>query len=70
MKNERIYWLDEFEGKCEGGLFSRSDISKIITHTEKFKNVGKIVGIKVKSKENGNPDFTIEFIFTEKEKDK
>lgn len=65
MKSERIYWLDGFEGQCKGGLFSRSDICKTIIDTEKFKNVGEVVGIKVKPKENGRPDFTIEFIFTE-----
>ena len=63
--NTRTYWLDGFEGKCKGGLFSRSDICKTILHTEEFTNVGKVVGIKVSKKDNGNPDYTIEFIITE-----
>jgi len=28
MAEDRIYWLDEFEGKAKGGFFFRSEIAK------------------------------------------
>ena len=70
MEDERTYWLDGFEGRCKGGLFSRIDICKTIMQTEEFTNVKQVIGIKISKKESGNPDYTIEFIITEPEEEK
>jgi len=58
----KIFWLEDYQGKCSGGYFYRSDLFKAF---EKFNsNNLKIVGIKI------GDDFNIEFICEELNKEK
>jgi hypothetical protein len=53
---ERIYWNEEYKGKCKGGFFIRSDLFKSI---KQFVEKGyKIIGIKVT--DNWNLEFICE----------
>ena len=61
-KNERVYWLDRFEGAAKGGGFYRSSIHIDIEEFEsKFKE--KVVAIKLTPKKNsGKASYTVEFV--------
>jgi hypothetical protein len=62
MAEERIYWLDKFEGKAKGGFYYRSEIAvdlKRVTDEHGFN----VVGIKVSI----DGDRTIEFIIEDTE---
>ena len=57
MPEDRIYWLDEFEGKAKGGFFYRSEIAKDLKKVTEEHGFN-VVGIKVST----DGDWTIEFI--------
>tara|TARA_R100000152_G_C6704685_1_gene133482 strand:+ start:295 stop:633 length:339 start_codon:yes stop_codon:yes gene_type:complete len=60
--NEREYWLDGYNGPCKSGFFFRSAIAKEIFDVE--ERTGRhVVAIRLGKKDNGNADFSIEFIF-------
>tara|TARA_Y100000817_G_C16772206_1_gene506627 strand:- start:37 stop:279 length:243 start_codon:yes stop_codon:yes gene_type:complete len=61
VTNKREYWLDNYKGPTEGGIYFRS---AIFVELEEFeKRTGKhIVGIKFKRKENGDPSYNIELV--------
>ena len=68
-KNEKVYWLEGFEGPCKGGTFFRSRISKDVEDFEK-KFGQRIVGIKLdEDYESGKASFNVEFILEAKEGD-
>ena len=58
----RIYWLEGFEGPCKGGFFYRSSTGKDIeSFEEKFDR--EIVAVKLDTKyETGKASYNIEFI--------
>ena len=61
MKEDRVYWLQGWEGRVmQGGLY-RSDIAAVIKLAEQHIN-GNVVGIKISEKKSGKPDYTIQFI--------
>jgi len=57
MPEDRIYWLDEFEGKAKGGFFYRSEIAKDLKKVTEEHGFN-VVGIKVST----DGDWTVEFI--------
>ena len=62
---EKIYWLDNFEGKAKGGFFYRSEIAVDLKRVKDEHNIN-VVGIKVFT----DGDRTVEFITEEKENEK
>ena len=61
MKEDRVYWLQGWEGRViQGGLY-RSDIAAVIKLQEQHIN-GHVVGIKISEKESGKDNYTIQFI--------
>ena len=66
--NEREYWLDGYNGPCKSGFYFRSKIAKEIFDIEE-KMERHVVAIRLGKKDNGNADFTIEFIFEMTDKD-
>jgi len=54
----KIFWLDKYEGECQGGYFYRNDLFKAFEQFE--KNGFEIVGIKI------GDGWNIEFICKEK----
>ena len=62
MAEDRVYWLDEFQGTAKGGFFYRSEIAsdlKKVTEEHGFN----VVGIKVST----DGDWTVEFIIEDTE---
>ena len=57
MAEDRVYWLDEFEGKAKGGFFFRSEIAKDLKKVTEEHGFN-VVGIKVST----DGDWTVEFI--------
>jgi len=55
QNNEGIFWLDDYNGKAQGGYYTRCDLKKHIKH---FKEQGlKVVGIKVSEDSDWNLQF-------------
>ena len=66
--NEREYWLNGYNGPCQGGYFFRSAIAKEIFEFE--ERTGRhIVAIKLGKKDSGSPSFNIEFVLEMTEED-
>ena len=54
---KRIYWNEEFKGKCHGGYYIRSNLFKLI---KQFEEKGyKVIGIQV------DDSWNLEFICEE-----
>ena len=67
--NDKIFWLDGFEGKAQGGLMYRSKTAIDIETVEEKFGV-KVVAIKLEPDyESGKASWTIEYI-TEAKEDK
>tara|TARA_X000001388_G_scaffold70361_1_gene59446 strand:- start:2068 stop:2319 length:252 start_codon:yes stop_codon:yes gene_type:complete len=66
-KNNKIFWLEGFEGKVRGGAYFRSRISKDVEEfEEKFEC--NIVGIRLdKDYESGKASWNVEFLTEHKE---
>jgi len=62
MAEDRVYWLDEFEGKAKCGFFFRSEIAKDLKKVTEEHGFN-IVGIKVST----DGDWTVEFIIEDTE---
>ena len=61
-RNNKIFWLDKFEGKAKGGLMYRSKTAIDIETVEEKFNV-KVVAIKLEpDHESGKASWTIEYI--------
>tara|TARA_Y100000592_G_scaffold100388_1_gene180248 strand:- start:591 stop:872 length:282 start_codon:yes stop_codon:yes gene_type:complete len=68
-RDNKIFWLDKFQGEAKGGLMYRSKTAIDIETVEEKFNV-KVVGIKIDPDyESGRASWTIEYI-TAVEEDK
>ena len=63
---DKIFWLDEFEGKAKGGLYVRSEIAIELAEYEKKFGV-KIAGLGIeKDYDSEKPSWNLELIVEEK----
>tara|TARA_Y100000401_G_C8244503_1_gene184806 strand:+ start:394 stop:660 length:267 start_codon:yes stop_codon:yes gene_type:complete len=66
-KNNKIFWLEGFEGKVRGGAYFRSRISKDVEEFEE-KFDCNIVGIRLDTDyESGKASWNVEFLTEHKE---
>ena len=70
MEEERLYWLDGFDGAAKGGTYTRSRIALDINDFEtKFKK--KVVGIGISnSYDSDKPSWNVDMITEVSEEDK
>ena len=67
MVNNKIYWLDNYTGKCKTGAYSRSRIHLDIDEFEQKFNE-KIVGIRLEyDYDTRRPSYNVEFILAVKD---
>jgi len=69
LEEKRQYWLDGFEGVCEGGLYIRNNVALAIDGME-AKLDRKVVAITIEPNSDGNaPSWNIELMLEASPKD-
>ena len=69
IEGKRQYWLDGFEGVCEGGLYFRSKIAIEISDFEE-RTERKVVAITVEQEMvSDKPSWNVEFLLEASPKD-
>ena len=64
--NEKIFWLDGFEGKAKGGAYYRSKMAIDVEEFEEKFNV-KVVALGLeKDYESGNASWNVQMITEQK----